>query len=459
MALTFDLRPAQCGQASSTAQSCADASLARGQPVTGRERHARYGSATGQDLGQDLGRGSGRSGLAIVRVGLTLICLLAAALLAPSVRAHEVQALVGDVTLAPGQVEIGLSGNLEAMIAGIGAEHEDTDDAPEAAEYERLRRLEPEALRAALEAFAPRLREALVVEGFEAAPGTDDATILAGGGRSVPLDLADAEIGPVGDLDLARSSALTLTAPLPPGTTAVTVRLDPALGDLIVRGTGENAEYGEYLQAGTTSVPIAVLGATPRGAWDVFVQYIGVGFEHILPLGLDHILFVIGLFLLAPRFRPLLWQVSAFTLAHTVTLALGALDIVRVPGHIVEPLIALSIVYVCVENIAARGMTRWRPLLIFAFGLLHGLGFASVFEEYGIPEGQFLPALAAFNIGVEIGQLTVIAACFLAVGLWFRDRSWYRAAVTVPGSIVIGLIGLYWSVTRTGLVPEFLPFL
>ena len=169
---------------------------------------------------------------------------------------------------------------------------------------------------------------------------------------------------------------------------------------------------------------------------------------------------MIGLFLYAPRARPLLLQVTAFTLAHTVTLALGTLDVVRVPGSVVEPLIALSIVYVCVENIWARGrrMGAWRPAIIFAFGLLHGLGFASVFEEYGIPDGQLVPALLAFNIGVELGQITVLAACFLLVGLWFRDRDWYRSVITVPGSILIGLIGLYWVVTRIGLVPEFLPY-
>ena len=377
----------------------------------------------------------------LVQCALAILFVLCTLL---PVRAHEIQASVADIDVTNGRVALDVQVNLEALVAGIGAEHDDTDQAPQAEQYDALRLLSPEELRARLDGERDR-----ILNSFE---------VLADGAR-VPLALEEVTIAPVGDVELARASSLALAAPLPEGAETVTVRLDPALGDLILRGTGENQAYGEYLQAGTSSQDIAVAAPTQRSAGDVFVQYLGVGFEHILPLGLDHILFVIGLFLLQPRVRPLLWQVTAFTLAHSVTLALGALDIVRVPGSIVEPLIALSIVYVCVENIVSSKLHAWRPLVIFAFGLLHGLGFASVFEEYGIPEGQFLSALAAFNIGVEIGQLTVIAACFLAVGLWFRNRDWYRQAIAIPASLVIAAIGLYWSVTRVGLVPEFLPFI
>ena len=371
---------------------------------------------------------------------LSVLLLLVAALPA---RAHEIQASVADIDTTGGRVEMVMRVNLEALLVGIGSEHDDTDESPRAADYDALRALPPERLRERLDAFLPTLDEALEV---------------TAGGADVPLALTEADIGEIGDLDLARASSLTLAGELPEGAQGVTVRLDPTYGDLILRGTGENEAYGEFLRAGATSQAIAVTGATQRSAWDVFVQYLGVGFEHILPLGLDHILFVVGLFLLQPRFRPLLWQVSAFTLAHTITLALATLKIVNVPGSIVEPLIALSIVYVCVENVVSGRLHPWRPALIFAFGLLHGLGFASVFEDYGIPEGQLVPALLAFNIGVEIGQIVVLAACFLLVG-WFRNRDWYRPAIAVPASIVVGAIGLYWFLTRIGVMPEFLPYI
>ena len=140
-----------------------------------------------------------------------------------------------------------------------------------------------------------------------------------------------------------------------------------------------------------------------------------MGFDHIVPKGLDHILFVLGLFFLAAQFRPLLLQISLFTLAHTITLALAALGYVNLPGSIVEPLIAASIVFIAIENVWARGISRWRPFVIFGFGLLHGLGFASVLGEFGLPEETFVAALIGFNVGVEVGQLAVIAVMFLCV--------------------------------------------
>jgi HupE / UreJ protein len=134
-----------------------------------------------------------------------------------------------------------------------------------------------------------------------------------------------------------------------------------------------------------------------------------------------------------------------------VTLALGALGYVHIPGAIVEPIIAASIVYVAVENILSDGLSRWRPLVVFGFGLLHGLGFASVLEEFGLPEGNFVPALLGFNVGVELGQLAVILAVFLLVGVWFRDKAWYRPAIAVPASAAIGLVGAWWFVERVFL--------
>ena len=175
---------------------------------------------------------------------------------------------------------------------------------------------------------------------------------------------------------------------------------------------------------------------------------------------------MLGLFLLSTQLGPLLWQVSAFTLAHTVTLALGAMGLVTISGSIVEPLIAASIVYVAFENILARGLTRWRPFVVFGFGLLHGLGFASVLGEFGLPEAQFIPALIGFNVGVEVGQLTVIALA--ATTLWFGCFTASRARFTgadalvakypvmfrawsVTGSLIIGGIAIYWVIERTVL--------
>ena len=180
---------------------------------------------------------------------------------------------------------------------------------------------------------------------------------------------------------------------------------------------------------------------------EIVRQYLWLGYTHILPNGVDHILFVLGLFLLSARLKPLVLQVSAFTIAHSITLGLSMYGIVSLPSRVVEPLIALSIAYVAVENLVTRELKPWRIALVFMFGLLHGLGFAGVLRELGLPRGEFLTALLTFNAGVELGQLTIIAAAFAAVSA-FMKRQWYRRAIVIPASCAIAAVGLYWTITR-----------
>jgi len=142
------------------------------------------------------------------------------------------------------------------------------------------------------------------------------------------------------------------------------------------------------------------------------------------------------------------FQVTAFTLAHTVTLALASLKIVNLPSSIVEPLIAASIVYVAVENVLNIRLPVWRMAVVFAFGLLHGLGFAAVLGDVGLDSTRFALGLIGFNIGVEFGQLAVILAAFLLVGLPFRNKPWYRARIATPCSIAIALVGAFWFFER-----------
>jgi HupE/UreJ protein len=180
---------------------------------------------------------------------------------------------------------------------------------------------------------------------------------------------------------------------------------------------------------------------------EIVRQYLALGYLHILPRGLDHILFVIGLFLLSVRLKPILLQVTTFTIAHSITLALTMYGIVSAPPRVVEPLIALSIAYVAVENLVTDKLKPWRLALVFSFGLLHGMGFAGVLRELGLPRSQFLPALVSFNAGVEGGQLTVIAVAYLCV-VWYRQQQWYRRWVVTPASLLIAGVGLYWTVVR-----------
>jgi len=217
---------------------------------------------------------------------------------------------------------------------------------------------------------------------------------------------------------------------------------------LTVRDEVRDVTTRSVLERGARSDPYSLAGPLePPTALQTGRQYLELGFVHIVPRGLDHILFVVGLFLLGTGIRPLLWQVSAFTVAHATTLSLAVFEVVALPARVVEPLIALSIVYVAVENILTDRLTPWRPAVVFGFGLLHGLGFAGVLGQLGLPEEERLVGLVSFNVGIELGQLLVIAVALALVG-WCRHRPWYRARVTVPVSLAIAGVGLFWAVER-----------
>ena len=176
--------------------------------------------------------------------------------------------------------------------------------------------------------------------------------------------------------------------------------------------------------------------------------YFQLGFKHILPLGLDHILFVLSLFLLNPKLKPILWQATAFTVAHTITLGLAMYGVIKPPANIVEPVIALSILYVALENIFSNKLRASRIGIVFLFGLIHGMGFASVLTELGLPKNAYLSSLLMFNLGVELGQVAVILGAFFLLALPFGKKPYYRKAIVVPLSIGIAAIAVYWTVER-----------
>ena len=187
--------------------------------------------------------------------------------------------------------------------------------------------------------------------------------------------------------------------------------------------------------------------STEAGTWSTFISYVKQGFEHILPEGLDHILFVLGLFLLCRAWKPILIQVTTFTVAHTITLALATLGYVSAPAHIVEPIIAISIVVVALENIFRPTYGKFRILLVFIFGLIHGLGFAQRLIDEQIPSGSIASALLGFNFGVEFGQLAVIGLA-IAATFWIKDEEKYRGWVVIPASTLIALAGAFWAYQR-----------
>ena len=225
---------------------------------------------------------------------------------------------------------------------------------------------------------------------------------------------------------------------LDPELCAALAEMDSATGDLIA----------------PQLLPLLDEKGDERGVWSTAGLYIKIGIGHILPDGADHILFVLAIFLASVRLKALVLQISAFTVAHTATLALAASGFITPSPSVVEPLIAFTIAFVAIENLVFKEMTKWRPAVVFGFGLIHGLGFAGFFGELGLPPGQFWSALISFNIGVEIGQLSVIVVAAL-IGILLRrvlrdpaGTAGYRSYIVRPGSALISLAGLWWGITR-----------
>lgn len=358
-------------------------------------------------------------------------------LLPAPVNAHEVRpAIVDFKSDDSGGFELTIKFNMEAWLARIGKDHSETADSPNAAEYDRLRKLSggqlAEKFNSDIAAFYKQVQ-------------------ILFDGNSANLKLKTTDVPPVGDTDLARDSIVRLGGNIPAGIEKLTWIYK--LGPSVLRVEGVDAKkVSLYVGAGEVSDPVGVTAPERRSTLSSFLDYVSVGFDHIIPKGLDHILFVVGLFLLSTRLRPLLWQITSFTIAHTVTLGLGMAGIISIPANIVEPLIAASIIYVAVENIFMDRLSPWRPVIVFFFGLLHGLGFAGVLSEFGLDTSNFIAGLIGFNVGVELGQLSVIAGCFLLVGFWFGRKEWYHKRVTIPGSLIIGIVALWWFYERVFLV-------
>jgi hydrogenase/urease accessory protein HupE len=295
--------------------------------------------------------------------------------------------------------------------------------------------LDADALRAKLASFAGALARHVHVR-FDGAPSRARVAI------------SQLELPP--DITLPSFVVLEATGAVPPGAQTVTWGYDLVYSTYgLVLTPVEGSPVTVWLAGDEASRALPMRAdAAPPSRTAIVAQYLLLGFRHIIPEGLDHILFVLGIFLLTTKLRPVLIQVTAFTVAHSVTLGLAMYDVISLPSRIVEPLIALSVAYVAIENILTPRLTPWRTALVFAFGLLHGMGFADALRELQLPRSEMIPALASFNVGIELAQLTVIALAFVSVAAWHRDKVWYRARFVVPGSAAIAATALFWTVQR-----------
>lgn len=379
-----------------------------------------------------------------IRFVLILIVAFTSFFNAASLSAHEIKPIVSTLDLSQeGQFKLQIELNAEALASGLRPSHKTTQDQPEEQNYKALRKLDGEALKNKVSDNLGRFLAGINFR-FD--------------GKRILLSPESVEIPEAGDLAAPRITRIILAGDVPEAAANFSWKMAAEFGSNVVKVRRAEGEPGVFwLRAGASLPPMAVIAnSSALSMQETVVQYIEQGYIHILPMGLDHILFVLGLFLLSPKMKPLLIQVTLFTLAHSITLGLAAAGIVSLSAAVVEPLIALSIAYVAIENVMAKHLGRFRMLVVMIFGLLHGLGFASVLSEVGLPESQFLSALFSFNIGVEFGQLTVILAAYLLLGVWKGGENRLFYGVQKPASWLIASIGLYWFLERIGLLEGIL---
>ena len=341
-----------------------------------------------------------------------------------------------------GEVSVEIRASIEALLTGINGRYKNTKDAPNAAEYDRLRQMSSEQLMPEFKQFEATFLSKIYL--------IDDQQ------QKIPLTINTVKIPERGYTKVPRISIINLQGKVDLAAQSVRWYYPLSFGDHAVRLRQVDLKKQKFhwsewqwLRNDKPSEPMSLSEIVARKPLtQTITNYIELGYKHILPKGMDHILFIFGLFLFSSSLRPLLWQITMFTIAHTITLGLAINGIFDLPERIVQPLIALSIVYVGVENVFNKGLKNSRLLLVFGFGLLHGLGFASMLADFGMPENAFATALISFNVGVELGQLSILLGAFLLIGLWFGKREWYKTLVINPASSVIALIAFYWFIDR-----------
>lgn len=353
-----------------------------------------------------------------IRILLTVLAGLWQICIALPLAAHPVPISYADLTLEEGRISIDLTVHENDLVAATGIE-------------------EPHMLldQGVLAQYRGQISDIF----------NQRLELSAQDGPVLPMTFTTIATVP-GDADGLRLSFTT--AGPPPAALVVDANLFPE--DPTHRTFINIHEDGELVQQwlfDPSSEPRTHYAGTAAGVGAVLATFVPSGVEHVW-MGPDHLLFLVGLILLGGTLRRLALIVTAFTIGHSVTLALAVLDVVSPPAHVIEPLIALSIVVVGADNLM-RGQGRdWRPLFAGLFGLIHGFGFAFVLKEFGLPQANLAWSLLGFNLGVELGQLALVVPLALVLAQ-MRSR-WPVVAnrIVIGGSLAVILAGAYWFVDR-----------
>jgi hypothetical protein len=353
--------------------------------------------------------------------------------------ADVVKPALVEISIFPDKkVEVVIDFSLEAVMTGIGTQYKNTTDAPNSAEYDELRALKPEQLRQRFSNF-----EAQFLDSIQFTVNQQIQTLY----------LVDAKIDIIGYKKRPRKTLLTYATQLKKWPKTLSWQYNKIYGDSALRyQVFKKDEYNwgswMWLRNGNSSGTIRINDPEPVSTMQRLTQFIEIGFAHVIPLGWDHILFIIGMALSSLLWRKLLLLITTFTLAHTLTLGLATLGMVEILPRIIEPLIAFSIAYVAIENLLPQQSIKRKSIVVFLFGLIHGLGFASMLKSFEMTDDNFLSTLIGFNVGVELAQVVIVLLVVLTLlGLRALTLN-YRKLAVVPVSIFIALIGFWWGVER-----------
>ena len=355
---------------------------------------------------------------------------------------HEIRPSIADYKIEENILYFDIRLNAELILSGIDASNiTDTNSSPLSATYDDLRSLTRENLKI------------LLIESWDDIQSKINLNINE---VSTKFELVDINIEANRDFEISRDSILYLKYELDEDDEFLTFKWSEKYGPIIIREINELKKeddlYTEYLQAGLQTDKIFIRSENTQSIFKSIINYFILGIQHIIPKGLDHILFIVGLFFFSVTLRPLLIQVTMFTIAHSITLIFVSVSYINVNPLIVEPIIALSIAYVGIENIFKQYVKEYlRYIIIFFFGLLHGLGFALVLSDIGYQSSKLILNLISFNLGIEAAQIFIILSLYVLLGIKFSNKKYYRYIFQVPVSFFIALIGIYWFFERINM--------
>ncbi len=378
----------------------------------------------------------------IIKLYLFLILVCFLNLFSTSSISHEIKPSIADFTYDENYLNFKIRLNAELILSNIDASTvSNTDSSSKSEIYDKFRILSKKDL------------EQMFQNSWIEISSNIDIKI---NNKTKKITLIKTEVEDIKNFEISRDTHVYLKVLLDKNSEQFTFRWIKNYGPIILRENNNNKLEDElvteYLQSGIESNQFSFKENISSKTFNSFTKFFILGVQHIIPKGLDHILFIFGLFLFSSSINKLIKQITIFTIAHSITLIFVSLSLIKINPQIVEPIIALSIVYVGFENIFKNYIKEYsRYILILFFGLLHGLGFALVLSDIGYKGSKLFLNLVSFNIGIEAAQILLILFLYLLVGIKFSKYRYYRITFQIPSSILIASIGLYWFFERINL--------